>query len=115
MSLRWRIALGFALVALATAALIALATPPIIGQGFSELDNDRDGATAVTATATLATGSEDVGDNAAPVQAPPADTADQVQQSTILRLILVAQPEQIAQRDPPVLQPQERDRHRVRR
>ena len=88
MSLRWRIALGFALVALATAALIALATPPIIGQGFSELDNDRDGATAVTATATLATGSEDEGDNAAPVQAPPADTADQVQQSTILRLIL---------------------------
>lgn len=43
MSLRWRIALGFALVALATAAVIALATPPIVTQGFSDVDLDSDG------------------------------------------------------------------------
>ena len=42
MSLRWRISLGFALVALATAAVIALATPPIVSQGFSDYDNDND-------------------------------------------------------------------------
>jgi two-component system sensor histidine kinase BaeS len=42
-SLRWRIALGFALVALATAAVVALAAPPIVGQGFAELDNERNG------------------------------------------------------------------------
>ena len=42
MSLRWRIALGFALVALATAAVIALATPPIVTQGFGEIDADND-------------------------------------------------------------------------
>ena len=42
MSLRWRIAIGFALVALATAAVIALATPTIVQQGFSDLDTDND-------------------------------------------------------------------------
>jgi two-component system sensor histidine kinase BaeS len=40
MSLRWRIAIGFALVALGTAAVIALATPPIVLQGFSDVDDD---------------------------------------------------------------------------
>ena len=53
-SLRWRIALGFALVALATAAIVALATPAIVDQGFSELDNENNGA-ATTATSTAAT------------------------------------------------------------
>ena len=43
MSLRWRIAIGFALVALATAAVIALATLPIVQQGFSDIDTDGDG------------------------------------------------------------------------
>ena len=42
MSLRWRIAIGFALVALATAAVIALAAPPIVTQGFSDFDTDND-------------------------------------------------------------------------
>ena len=59
MSLRWRIALGFALVALATAAVIALATPPIVTQGFSDYDTDSDGsrpaATATIDTSTLGT------------------------------------------------------------
>jgi len=41
-SLRWRIALGFALVALATAAVVALVAPPIITQGFSDYDTDGD-------------------------------------------------------------------------
>jgi signal transduction histidine kinase len=47
-SLRWRIAIGFALVALATAAVIALATPPIVNQGFSDIDVDNDGGVAIT-------------------------------------------------------------------
>jgi two-component system sensor histidine kinase BaeS len=52
-SLRWRIALGFALVALATAAVIAMATPPIVTQGFSDIDTDTDsGQTTATATTT---------------------------------------------------------------
>ena len=57
MSLRWRIALGFALVALATAAVVALVAPPIITQGFSDYDTDGDAGrpTAVpVATATPA-------------------------------------------------------------
>jgi two-component system sensor histidine kinase BaeS len=54
-SLRWRIALGFALVALATAAVIALATPPIVIQGFSDYDTDNDGSRPA-ATATINTG-----------------------------------------------------------
>lgn len=52
MSLRWRIALGFALVALATAAVIALATPPIVSQGFSDYDNDYDVRAPSSAPAT---------------------------------------------------------------
>ncbi|HEX7490310.1 MAG TPA: HAMP domain-containing sensor histidine kinase [Candidatus Limnocylindrales bacterium] len=50
MSLRWRIALGFALVALATAAIIALAAPPIVSQGFSDYDTDGDGGGALVTT-----------------------------------------------------------------
>ncbi len=52
MSLRWRIALGFALVALATAAVIALATPPIVTQGFSDFDRDSDSDVAASQVAT---------------------------------------------------------------
>jgi two-component system, OmpR family, sensor histidine kinase BaeS len=99
-SLRWRIALGFALVALVTAAVIALATPPIVGQGFSELDNDTDGvpATGALATASLATpasGDEsEAGDGAGAestaVPVAQAITSGQAQQSTIFRLILAA-------------------------
>jgi two-component system sensor histidine kinase BaeS len=98
MSLRWRIALGFALVALATAAVIALATPPIVTQGFSDVDLDSDGggpATAATAQAPLATG-EDSGDAGTTVTLPPApsspsgSTPGQAQQTTIVRLLLAA-------------------------
>jgi two-component system sensor histidine kinase BaeS len=98
MSLRWRIALGFALVALATAAVIALATPPIVLQGFSDVDLDSDGggpATAATAQGTLATG-EDSGDAGTTVTLPPApsspsgSTPGQAQQTTIVRLLLAA-------------------------
>jgi two-component system sensor histidine kinase BaeS len=52
MSLRWRIAIGFALVALATAAVIALVAPPIITQGFSDFDTDNDAGRNAVATAT---------------------------------------------------------------
>jgi two-component system sensor histidine kinase BaeS len=56
MSLRWKIALGFALVALATAAVIALATPPIVTQGFADIDRDSDaGPPAASAAAQAAT------------------------------------------------------------
>ncbi len=39
MSLRLKIALGFAGVALATAAAVAIAAPPIIGHGFAQLES----------------------------------------------------------------------------
>ena len=55
MRLRWRIALGFALVALATAAVMALATPPIVIQGFSDIDTDNDGGRPA-ATSAIDTG-----------------------------------------------------------
>ncbi len=55
MSLRWRIALGFALVALATAAVIALATPPIVTQGFNDVDMDSDSGAVATSAAAQAT------------------------------------------------------------
>ena len=115
MSLRWRIALGFALVALATAAVIALATPPIITQGFSDADNDRDNGGAVaTAISTPAGRAEDTGEGPTqattaarttsaaataartagmtPTQASVAGTttSGQARQITIIRLLLAA-------------------------
>jgi signal transduction histidine kinase len=114
-SLRWRIAIGFALVALATAAVIALVTPPIVTQGFSDADNDRDNGGAVaTAVSTSAEGTQDAGEGAAQAASaghatPAAATAartpgatpsqvvasgrasnGQAQQTTIIRLILAA-------------------------
>ena len=97
MSLRWRIAIGFALVALATAAVVALAAPPIVGQGFAELDNERDGAgaapSAIASAIATAIPNDDAGDTAgAGGQVVPAASAaaTQAQQSTILRLMLAA-------------------------
>jgi two-component system sensor histidine kinase BaeS len=113
-SLRWRIALGFALVALATAALIALAAPPIVSQGFSDYDADNDGrASVATAAPTFvrATEADDEGDAPATTataqptagatpSAFPADSDSpvptgptnngQAQQTTIMRLLLAA-------------------------
>jgi two-component system, OmpR family, sensor histidine kinase BaeS len=116
MSLRWRIALGFALVALATAAVIALATPPIVQQGFSDIDTDKDadrpaatvlspgnsfspeletddGGPAVsvaTTTTTTTTAAAAAVATAAPTTAPaaPAPTSGQAEQTTILRLLV---------------------------
>ncbi len=90
MSLRWRIAVGFALVALATAAIVALATPPIVGQGFRELDNDRDGGALATAGASAAATNAPGDDDSADGQTQPAPLSGQAQQSTILRLIVAA-------------------------
>jgi len=98
-SLRWRIALGFALVALATAAVIALATPTIVQQGFSDFDADSDdGAPAATvpgrATTTTTTTTESETEIvAAPTSAPVASappTNGQAEQTTILRLLVAA-------------------------
>ena len=98
MSLRWRIALGFALVALATAAVIALAAQPIINQGFSDLDRDNDdGPPAATSSAGGVTSVEsDAGDGVTVVASPtqPAAAAStasgQAQQTTMMRLVLTA-------------------------
>jgi two-component system sensor histidine kinase BaeS len=99
MSLRWRIVIGFALVALATAAVIALAAPPIITQGFSDYDSDNDAAgqqvtlapssgggetdenegTTATATSAAYQGS---------TTAPPSNPG--AKETTIVRLILAA-------------------------
>ncbi len=104
MSLRWRIAIGFALVALATAAVIALATPPIVNQGFSDLDTDTDGSGTVATVDGPAnslepgnSSSEDGGvaapaatATAAPTPAAAATTSSQAEQTTIIRLMLAA-------------------------
>ncbi len=107
MSLRWRIAIGFALVALATAAVIALATPPIVNQGFSDFDRDNDvdrpAPTVVTPPASGGLASGDQGDESTPgrtAAAPAPETLaplpagstnnGQAQSTTILRLILAA-------------------------
>jgi two-component system, OmpR family, sensor histidine kinase BaeS len=98
MSLRWRIALGFALVALATAAVIALATPPIVTQGFADVDQDEVAlpATSGAAQSTVAN-DEESGDSGATATQAPATSgssgprpAGQAQEATILRLLLVA-------------------------
>jgi two-component system sensor histidine kinase BaeS len=78
MSLRWRIALGFALVALATAALIALVAPPIITQGFSDFDTDNDVTHRAASTATptdTPTAAETVGEEPS-ASARPRETDD---------------------------------------
>jgi two-component system sensor histidine kinase BaeS len=93
MSLRWRIALGFAVVALVTAAVVALAAPQIVSQGFSEFENEvGQGAEAPTAQpsgGTAPTGGEnDSADGGQPAPAP--TPTGQAQQATILRLIVAA-------------------------
>jgi two-component system sensor histidine kinase BaeS len=95
-SLRWRIAIGFALVALATAAVVVLATPPIVGQGFAELDEAGELASPVSTPLTTQAGATAPGDddNEGGGQGQPAQTApsasSQAQQSTTFRLIIAA-------------------------
>jgi signal transduction histidine kinase len=108
MSLRWRIAIGYALVALATAAVIAVTAPPIITQGFSDYDNDEDAVgPAATVAAPPSSGAELDDDGGATTPGaqgaggqggggqgqggpggPPVDPG--AKQTTILRLILAA-------------------------
>jgi two-component system sensor histidine kinase BaeS len=92
MSLRWRIALGFALVALATAAVVALAVPRIVSQGFSEFETEvgqgAEASAAQSGGATAATNG--VGDAAEDQQAPAPTPTGQAQQDTIVRLIVAA-------------------------
>jgi signal transduction histidine kinase len=86
MSLRLKIALGFAAVALATAAAISLATPPIVGRGFAQLE-------AETAGQTVASGGPGPGQGRGGGAGPGPQAgvhAAQVQQDTTLTLILVA-------------------------
>ena len=98
MSLRLRIALGFALVALATAAVIALAAPPIISQGFSDYDSDNDGGQPVATALATPAGENETGDGigavvtlapVAPATTAPANNP-KAQQDTIVRLILAS-------------------------
>jgi len=97
-SLRWRIAIGFALVALATAAVIALATLPIVQQGFSDIDTDGDGGQSV-ATLPGSANTTEPGDSlsedggaATPALNATAGTttSGQAEQTTIIRLMLAA-------------------------
>jgi two-component system sensor histidine kinase BaeS len=93
MSLRWRIALGFAIVALATAVVVALAAPQIVSQGFSEFETEvGQGAEAPGASsgATAGIGGEaDTGEGQqAPTPTP--NSTGQAQQATIVRLIVAA-------------------------
>ena len=91
MSLRWRIALGFAIVALATAAVVALAVPQIVSQGFSEFETEvgqgAEGPVASSGATAVANGGGDTGEGQpAPKQTP----TGQAQQDTIFRLIVAA-------------------------
>ncbi len=98
MSLRWRIAIGFALVALATAAVIALVVPPIINQGFSDYDSDGDAGRQPAAVVSLVTDDQTsgpgpaAGPNQSPDDGAPAGPANnaQAQTDTIMRLIAAA-------------------------
>jgi two-component system sensor histidine kinase BaeS len=99
MSLRWRIAIGYALVALATAVVIAVAAPPIITQGFSDYDHDED-AIGPAPTAIVGPSSQgDLEDGEGAVTTPGSQgqggpggppTDPGAKQTTILRLILAA-------------------------
>jgi len=97
-SLRWRIAIGFALVALATAAVIALATLPIVKQGFSDVDTDGDGGQPVATlpgsanTTEPGDSSSEDGGTAAPAASATTGTttSGQAEQTTIIRLMLAA-------------------------
>jgi two-component system, OmpR family, sensor histidine kinase BaeS len=96
MSLRWRIALGFALVALATAAVIALATPPIVTQGFADVDQDEVALPATSGSIqTAVANNEDSEDSGAAATQAPATSGSsgptptgQAEETTILRLLL---------------------------
>jgi two-component system sensor histidine kinase BaeS len=79
MSLRLRIALGFAAVALATAAVIAVTAPPIISRGFAQLQSDSAGQTPAAAGRGPGQGQgngpgSQAGAHAAQVQADTAET-----------------------------------------
>jgi two-component system sensor histidine kinase BaeS len=93
MSLRWRIALGFAIVALATAAVVALAVPRIVSQGFSEFETEAsqnaEGPVASGGATASANGEGDTGEGQPAPTATPTPTG-QAQQDTILRLLVAA-------------------------
>jgi signal transduction histidine kinase len=83
MSLRLKIAVGFAAVALVTAAVIAIAAPPIVGRGFAQLESDTAGQTANPV------GGQGHGNGGGP--GPQAGMhAAQIQQDTVLTLIAAA-------------------------
>lgn len=88
MSLRLKIALGFAAVALATAAVIAITAPPIIGRGFAQLQSDTAGQTADTGGHGPGQGAGSGGGNGPGTQA--GTRAAQVQQDTTEMIILAA-------------------------
>ncbi len=85
MTLRVRLALGFAAVALATGAVVALSAPFVIQHGFSRLEADMtvSGPRAGTSGARPGAGGP-------PEGAGPAARAAQIQQDTTLTVIAVA-------------------------
>lgn len=76
MTLRLRLAATFALVALVTALVVAIATPAIVGRGFARLQADETGGPGPGA-----------GQGAGPMA---GVHAQQVQQETVLTLVVVA-------------------------
>jgi signal transduction histidine kinase len=86
MSLRLKIALGFAAVALATAAVVAIAAPPIVGRGFSQLESDS--AAQVQDSSGRSPGGGRAG-GAGPGPQAGAHAAE-IQQDTVLTLIAAA-------------------------
>lgn len=85
MSLRLKIALGFAAVALATAAVVSIATPPIVGRGFAQVQSEA----AQVPGASVGAPGQGRGNGAGPGPQAGAHAA-QVQQDTIVTLVLVA-------------------------
>jgi two-component system, OmpR family, sensor histidine kinase BaeS len=88
MSLRLKIALGFAAVALTTAAVIAITAPPIIGRGFSQIQSD--GTDQTPAAPGRGPGQGQGQGNGPANGGGPQAHAAQVQQETTEIIILVA-------------------------
>jgi signal transduction histidine kinase len=77
MSLRFRFALGFAVVAILTAAVVAVAIPPIVGRGFAAIESAEGGVSP--------------GPGRGPGPGPQAGIhAREVQEETVRNLVIVA-------------------------
>ncbi len=86
MSLRLKIAIGFAAVALATAAVVSIVTPPIVGRGFAQLESASAGQAQDSGGRGLGPG----GGNGAGQGPGAGPHAAEVQQDTVATIIAAA-------------------------